>query len=602
MKYIPHSFYPLLGITRLILLGLIFWTPTLAANWTAEASISQTEVGTGETFQIIVQVQSEKKQEATNWPELKGDLSAFTVEKSTGSSQSSQTTIINGKISQSSIYITQYTFSLKTSKPGVYTLGPISYTQDGQTQNMGSAQVKVATVEAAIGLEVSLRPTESYIGQQVFYNLRLIEKNPIRNISVPELQKTIGNSFYFQYLDNDIKVKQVVIEGTPRKVWDIPIALFPLVQGSQEIPALSVKYQQLQQSRPRSRSVFDVFESQFFGGQVVEREASTGRKSLRIKPLPEGAPVGFTGAVGNYTLSSSISASEIKTGDALTLTITIRGNGQPKAISKPILPNLKGFEVFDPEETTQSKIQGNMVYTEKTFKYALIAAKEGQFNFKDIGFAYFDPTSKSYKIAQDQPLMVKVLPGKIVSTSTARTLSQQELLEVGNDIRHIKSYTPQIQTLVMPYRSVWYYLVLFIFPLLYLLLLFQHYQSQKMNSDQALLRKSKANSELKKRLKESKLALEAGDARKFYHHLHACIERFGSDKINEELRGKTDDELRQTLSRHGLSEKSTQQFWTIYEQCNQGMYAGLGNSIDQMKNLFQQAEVLLEAMNKELKK
>src|SRR3954469_7293965 len=99
------------GWIRALTLFLFFSFAT-KNTWaiTAGASLSSTQVMAGEAFQLQVQVSDDKKEELP-WPQVQG-LERFQVAKSTSTSSTSQTTIVNGRISQSNAYITTFLYTL----------------------------------------------------------------------------------------------------------------------------------------------------------------------------------------------------------------------------------------------------------------------------------------------------------------------------------------------------------------------------------------------------------------------------------------------------------------------------------------------------------
>lgn len=54
-----------------------------------------------------------------------------------------------------------------------------------------------------------------------------------------------------------------------------------------------------------------------------------------MKALPDGKPINFSGGVGEFTISSSISTKELKTNDAVTIKLVISGTGNLKLVNTP---------------------------------------------------------------------------------------------------------------------------------------------------------------------------------------------------------------------------------------------------------------------------
>ncbi|MEZ4996964.1 MAG: hypothetical protein R2758_05700 [Bacteroidales bacterium] len=83
----------------------------------------------------------------------------------------------------------------------------------------------------------------------------------------------------------------------------------------------------LVQERTGTRDPFfdDPFFDNFFSSvSTVPRKVATHPVTVRVKPLPEPRPADFHGAVGSFTMESSISGTDAKLNDAITMTVTLR--------------------------------------------------------------------------------------------------------------------------------------------------------------------------------------------------------------------------------------------------------------------------------------
>src|SRR5438876_1130696 len=87
------------------------------------------------------------------------------------------------------------------------------------------------------------------------------------------------------------------------------------------------------------------------GGPSVGTPETVYRKTkevaLDVRALPEaGRPPQFTGAVGSFTLTSSLDRSSAETGDAVSLHAKLSGNGNLKMIGDLPLPPLPDFTIY----------------------------------------------------------------------------------------------------------------------------------------------------------------------------------------------------------------------------------------------------------------
>jgi hypothetical protein len=563
----------------------------------AEASLSSSNVVTGEVFELRVRVATDKK-ENLPWPRVTG-LDAFSVTKKSGTSVSSQTTVINGVVSRSESFVTDFVYALTAREAGTFSIGPITYAYKGNERELGRASVTVVKTEAGISTRTSVSKPRLFAGEQVLYTLRIIPKEGVQSISLPEdIQKKVGEKFFFQQLDREIVRKTATIEGRDVAVFDVRIALFPLLSGPAVLEGIPVEYRQLRPGTSQGQSVFDMFFGG--GGSVITQTTTAAPLRLNVNPLPTGAPDDFTGSVGQYSLTASLNTAVVAAGEPVTLTVTIRGNGQPKSITKPLIPDLPHFEVYDPEETGASAAEGTVLWTTRTFKYVLIPGREGSQTLGKVSFSYFDPQRGAYVRAESAPLTVRVTPGK--PGSPASTLStQREISEVGSDIRHIKSGEIRMRDEeTLPYSSPGFFALIALPPLLFAGALALRRRRDRLQSDVAFSRRSRASSERRRRLKSAQQALDTGHARDFYRALAEAVTAYPSDKLNREFRGLTLPESMGLLTAHGVTTQTASAYDTLLQRCDFVLFAGMSPTSDEMKRDIESAEALLTRLDKEL--
>jgi hypothetical protein len=560
-------------------------------------------VGVGETFQLVVTVTEQKKIKDLPWPQVKGNLDAFTIAKNSGTSSGTQTTIVNGRITKQVNYVTNFTFSLTANKQGTFVIGPIIYSYGKFSKNFGSTRITVVKTEPGVKLETTVSRRTAYLGQQVTYNLRIIFKNTVQNIQHPnpQIQNHVGKSFWIKSHTNEIKAKTITMNGVPTRVVDTRFSIFPLIAGKVTLSGFPIDYEEVVARRRRSRSIFDMFDSDFFGGTRIKKKAQTGAVTLNVLPLPKDAPKDFSGAVGTYQLKASVDKTELPTGDALTFTIEISGNGQPKAITRPVLPELDRFEIFDPEIKSSTKVSQGRLLSFKSFKYILIPTKKGEYTINPVAFHYFDPASKSYKTASSESFTITVSKGKHVETTKARFLTQKDIEEIGSDIRHIKKTagTALVADRFM-YRSIWFWGLFTLSPVLYGVLLMYRNRTRRLDEDVSLRRKVHAKGVARKRLADARRALGGTNPKVYYHALMQAVERFVSDKLNMEFRGMTIDNALETLKEREIPEDNRNAYKALMEKCDMGQFALLEKNEQEWNTAYRETETLINRLNKVL--
>ena len=83
-------------------------------------------------------------------------------------------------------------------------------------------------------------------------------------------------------------------------------------------------------------------------------------------------------------------------GDPVTITVRVEGTGNVKTFSKPRLPELPQFKVYDSNSKTDvqttERVSGN-----RTYEIVLVPKDEGEHDIPPIQLAYFDTREGRYR-------------------------------------------------------------------------------------------------------------------------------------------------------------------------------------------------------------
>jgi hypothetical protein len=134
---------------------------------------------------------------------------------------------------------------------------------------------------------------------------------------------------------------------------------------------------------------------------------------VHVRPLPEaGKPADFNGAVGRYSILSSIDSKEVDTGDAAILSVSVKGSGNLPVINAPSInwpANMESYDVSSKEsiDKTKAPLSGSKIFT-----YSFICTKPGKYVLPPVKLSYFDPGSRTYKAIETDPLHIQVNQAK----------------------------------------------------------------------------------------------------------------------------------------------------------------------------------------------
>src|SRR5262249_9287106 len=232
---------------------------------------------------------------------------------------------------------------------------------------------------------------------------RILTQLPITQVEVKEIPSL--NGFWVEEIEvpKNPTAANRVVNGKQYAEYVIKKqALFATKEGNLQIPSATFGLV----VRTRSGGLFSL-------GTQESVFRKTDPISVKVAPLPnEGKPATFSGAVGNFKLSSSIDKSTAETGDALNLKITLSGAGNLKTITEFPLPDLPGFKIYSSKSNDQVAVRNDVLQGSKSWDYVIIPQAPGKERIPDLKFSYFSPSSKQYRDASAAGLEVAILKGK----------------------------------------------------------------------------------------------------------------------------------------------------------------------------------------------
>jgi len=129
--------------------------------------------------------------------------------------------------------------------------------------------------------------------------------------------------------------------------------------------------------------------------------------SLNVKALPEGAPQGFAGAVGNFSLEIFTKTRDLKLGDSMTVEAKLTGSGNIDQFPGPFLVDpenhWKQFEMISkPPGSERRSSSGTVEFSQIIRPMSKLPA------LPPYRFIFFDPVLQKYRILNSpaQPITI----------------------------------------------------------------------------------------------------------------------------------------------------------------------------------------------------
>ncbi|MEO0095680.1 MAG: BatD family protein [candidate division WOR-3 bacterium] len=582
-------------IICLLIISLLIPLNIFAAELNFVASVDRTTVGLGETFTLNVSVSGENIGGVPS-PKLP-DLPDFNI-LGRSSSQSTNISFINGKMTQQTTITFIYTLSPK--KLGKFTIGPCKIDYQGKTYETQSIEIEVvkgatqatppSTVKPprpsgslADGIFLLAVPSRKdvYVGEQInveFYLYTLYNLDDLNPTKLPSF-----NGFWSEaiYDANQIRYQKKTYEGkTYYAALLKTVALFPITAGNLTIDPMELVATVIKPPR-------DFFD--FFG--TAERITIASKPiTINVRPLPEeNKPDDFSGGVGNFTMNVRVDRDTSNQGEPVNLIVKISGTGNIKLIDKPYLPSIPNLKILEPEIKLNLDKSSGIIKGTKEFRFPLIPQMDGEHIIPEIKISYFNTKTKGYEVLKSEKL--KFIATGVVKGSIVTDVGGMKIL--GSDIRYIKSDKNAIKP-ESENPSKFYLLLYPISILLFgIAFLYQRHQSRLMQ-DRAYARRFMSGKLFKKRFQEVALYLKKNDQKNFYGALSKAIINYIGDRFNLDTGALTTDQLKQELLNRKLKPELIEELFEIVNKCDTIAYSPISSTDLPMNELFEKTKKLME--------
>ena len=575
--------------------------------------ICKKQVVVGEQFQVSYELSGDGKNfEAPNF-------NNFEIVGGPFSSSSSSVQIINGSVTKTNT--NTYSFYLRAIKEGKFTIPAATITVNKKKVKSNTFDIEVLKDSSGITgksngqkastgsvkdvfLEAVPNKKSAYVGEQITLTYKIYYTIPISNLSISKAPSYSG--FWTKDItDNNGVLQQssIVKNGQEYHVATAQeIVLIPQKSGTLTIDPLSIScIAQIRTERQQQRG-YDPFEN-FFGDIMgtsytnVKKELVSQPIDIEVKPVPaKDKPESFKGAVGQFTFTSKIDKTEMKSNDAFTITFTVSGKGNIELldIPRPVFP--PDFEVYDPKITTNAKSNAYGISGTKKAEYVVIPRVSGDFNLNPTKFSYYDPSKNRYVTLESEPYQLKVERSANEGSSGIIYAGGQEAIKVvGSDILHIMTVGNLKKEGTLLFASPLYFIIVSVMAVIFVIALVSYRKIHKFNQNQVLVRNKKATKIAKKRLQNAYNYLRIKNQGHFYEELSQALWGYISDKLNISRSQLSMDTVREMMTSKNVPEDIVNQFIELLNNCEFARFAP-GDPDKKMDDLYQKGlEVITKA-------
>lgn len=576
-------------------------------------------VAVGDQFRLSYTVTTQNVKDFRT-PAIKG----FDVLMGPSRSHQSSVQIINGQTTSTSTII--YTYILMATEEGSFTISGATITAEGKQMISNSVQIKVLPADKESGndagrqggnstaaasstnisanelfITATASKTKAYEQEAILLTYKIytvVDLRSFDNVKLPDFK-----GFHSQE-----------VELPTHKNWDLEhykgrnyqttvyrqFVLFPQQAGK-----LTIDAARFDAVVAKPTQVVDPFEAFFNGGSnyvQVKKSLLTPKLTIDVKPLPTGKPADFSGGVGEFNVSSTISSTNVKTNDAVTIKVVISGTGNLKLLSEPELKFPEDFEIYDPKVENNFRLTTAGLSGNKVIEYLAIPRNAGTYKIPALTFSYFDIKSQAYKTLQTEAYELNVEKGAGNATQTIANFTGKEDLRVLNeDIRFIKqndvTLSPRGDYFFGSTACWLFYLV----PAAAFLLFFALYRKQvAANANVAKTRTKKANKVAVKRMKQAGKLLAENKKDAFYDEVLKALWGYTSDKLNIPVSQLSKDNIEEKLNKHGVDATLIQEFLNALNNCEFARFAP-GDAGQAMDKVYAESLDVISKMENSIK-
>jgi len=622
-----------------IFIGIVAFYPQnlFAQGMAFSAQVSAEKVGTDDIFQLAFILKNAPGNTNYRMPSLQD----FIVRQGPSQSQSSQINIINGRTEQSSTI--ELTYILQARKTGNFKIDPLEIIIGDQHYFTNAVNIEVVKGSLAQTQRRQQRSNSPFgdddaFMQQMLQQMQRLQQSFFGGNMPGVMQDPRGNQdmsdFDRENLSKNIFIKVEVDKTRPfvgeqitakyklytRLNMNMQLTQLPSLNGfwSEDFQISDPSKPTIEMVNGKEFKVFLLKKSALFPQQsgklvldpakvegmveILENYYSKSVKmnlvsqpvTIDVQPLPkQNQPSGFTGGVGNFSISATVDSNVISTDNGGTLRLVISGSGNLKLIGAPQVRFPEALGVSEPQVADTILRRTPDIAGKKTFNYFLSPQKAGNFEIPPIEFSYFNAQTKQYMTLRTLPIKIKVKQGSNIVIVKTGLPDDIHGLEEGDLLKD----KPMINLMSQP----WYWSIYLLAFIGFCVLLGLNKKEKKAQSNIAIFKNKKANKVAWKRLATARNLMNTQAHIPFYEEVSKAIWLYLSDKLVLPLSVLSKENISEKLSEKNISHLKIEQVNKVLSECEMALYSPSGG-LQQKAHILDETADLIGILENDLKK
>jgi len=389
------------------------------ARLTIEAQLDRTRVAVGEEAQITVIAEAR----GVNLPEYAlASVPGLRIIRVANSQSFSWT---NGRLTRSDTSV----FLVSASAAGRYTIPPVRIVSGGAHAQTLPLVLDVGGPGTQAPLPPGAPPSEAqpprtwgdeslpamfvrlvvdhrrvYWNQQITARFVLYARDRLEEVPMWEVAE--ANGFWKEAL-GEPKRGRVKVGNADYIAYEQDVAYFPTRTGK-----LTLGPGRIEARVARSVTAPDPWSLLGFPETQVETiPLQTENASVVVLPLPEGAPAGFRGAVGQLAMDVKVDRLVARAGEPVTVSTLLHGRGNLNTAGDPDVAATLPLRSFESPGAVTARNLGFEVRGERRHETAFVPEVPGSFSIQPIRFSWFDPEDGRFHTQTSDSIRIRVVPG-----------------------------------------------------------------------------------------------------------------------------------------------------------------------------------------------
>jgi hypothetical protein len=580
-----------------LFLGLASACPVFAAKPTFTTAFDRESVIVGESVVFTLKFEGVSPKGMPSLPQIPG------LQVLGGVSSSVNSSITPDGMTSS----TSYSVNFLTQRAGEFVIPALSVEIDGQKLQSQPARLKVLQSdpnapaqdlsERLAFLSLSLPKKELYVGEVLPVELRLYLRGDVVNISNTQIPPLRGDGFTAgKFVQGERYTRRV--GNNPFTVIPVLTALTPVKDGQLTLDAMNgsvIVYRQT--SGRRQINPFDI-DSLMFGTPTEQQQVplSVEQQTINVRPLPsENVPPGFSGAVGNYTMTFSAGPTNVAVGDPITVKVQISGHGNLDAISLPEQPEWRDFKTYPPTSKVETHDPLGLQGT-KSFEQIIVPQNSDIKTLPALSFSYFDPDQKAYRLLSQPAVALMVRPSASAAPPTVAFPGKTENAAPAQDIVEIKRQFGSLAQVTTPLVLRPWFLAAQGVPLLaWVSLLVWRRRTDNLANNPRLRRHRQVAQIVRQGLNELRRHAAANDSDQFFATLSHLLQEQLGERLDLPASAITEAVIEENLQPRGVPETVLDPLRELFQTCNLARYAPIKSS-QELAAIIPRAEAVLRSL------